>query len=83
MPSTDELLTHSASNRAALRDLGAQELLDAFQKLQEENSSIRDTLDATLSKVGEWAFCVRQSRGDRAWLTPIVDEMNNWVRDYA
>lgn len=70
----EELLALSARNRAALRDLGEQELLDALQKLHAENIHLRDTLDATMSKVGEWAFRISP---------PIADEMNNWVRDYA
>jgi hypothetical protein len=83
MSHTDELLATSASNRAALQDLGAQQLLDIIQKLQNENSAIRVTLDDALCKIGEWAFVINQSRADRAFITPITQEMNDWVRDYA
>jgi hypothetical protein len=83
MPNTDELLALSASNRTALRDLGNETLLARIKELEADYNHARDILDATLSKIADWAFVINQSRADRALITPQVQEMNGWVRDYA
>lgn len=44
--------------------------------------STQEELDATLSKIADWAFVINQSRADRALISPVIQEMTGWVRDY-
>lgn len=71
MTSTDQVIAESQANRAALRQLSTVAAI-----------TTQDELEATLTKIADWAFVINQSHADRALISPVVQEMTGWVRDY-